>query len=100
MAGQDGPKIDDLRAALDWAFSPAGNRSLGIALTVAAVPLWMQLSPLQECRSRVERALSALDASAAGDETSGRASYKATNEILSNPPRAEAIRQELTELEK
>jgi PHD/YefM family antitoxin component YafN of YafNO toxin-antitoxin module len=27
-------------------------------------------------------------------------SYKATNEMLGNPARAEAIRQELTELEK
>src|SRR5713101_3195190 len=62
-----GPKIDDLRAALDWAFSPAGNPSLGVALTAAAVPLWMQLSLLQECRSRVERALSALDAGASRD---------------------------------
>jgi tetratricopeptide (TPR) repeat protein len=62
------PKIDDLRAALDWAFSPVGNPSLGVALTVAAVPLWMQLSLLQECRSRVERALSALDASASRDQ--------------------------------
>jgi predicted ATPase len=56
-----------LRAALDWAFSPAGNPSLGVALTVAAVPLWMQLSLLQECRSRVERALAALDAGASRD---------------------------------
>jgi predicted ATPase len=62
-----GPKIDDLRAALDWAFSPAGNPSLGVALTVAAVPLWMQLSLLQECRSRVEWALSTLDAGASRD---------------------------------
>ena len=62
-----GPKLDDLRAALDWAFSSAGNPSLGVALTVAAVPLWMQLSLLQECRGRVERALSVLDASAARD---------------------------------
>jgi predicted ATPase/DNA-binding winged helix-turn-helix (wHTH) protein len=63
-----GPKIDDLRAALDWAFSPTGDPSLGVALTVAAVPLWMQLSLLQECRSRVERALSALDACASRDQ--------------------------------
>jgi predicted ATPase/DNA-binding winged helix-turn-helix (wHTH) protein len=63
-----GPKIDDLRAALDWAFSPAGNSSLGVALTAAAVPLWMQLSLLQECCSRVERALSALDADPSRDQ--------------------------------
>jgi predicted ATPase len=63
-----GPKIDDLRAALDWAFSPVGDPSPGVALTVAAVPLWMQLSLFQECRNRVERALSALDASAGRDQ--------------------------------
>jgi predicted ATPase/DNA-binding winged helix-turn-helix (wHTH) protein len=63
-----GPKIDDLRAALDWAFSPSGNSSLGVALTVAAVPLWMELSLLQECRSRVKRALSASDSGASRDE--------------------------------
>jgi hypothetical protein len=53
-----GRNIDDLRAALDWAFSPEGNAATGIALTAAAVPLWMHLSLLEECRDRVERALS------------------------------------------
>ena len=45
-----GPKIDNLRAALDWAFSPDGDASIGVALTAAAVPLWMQLSLMEECR--------------------------------------------------
>jgi predicted ATPase len=31
--------IDNLRAALDWAFSPDGDASIGVALTTAAVPL-------------------------------------------------------------
>jgi predicted ATPase/DNA-binding winged helix-turn-helix (wHTH) protein len=56
-----GRRIDNLRAALDWAFSPGGDASIGTALTAAAVPLWMQLSLLEECRGRVERALAALD---------------------------------------
>ena len=55
-------RIDDVRAALDWAFSPGGNASIGVALTAAAVPLWMHLSLLDECRSRVEQALAALSA--------------------------------------
>ena len=46
-----------LRAALDWAFSRDGDAQIGIALTAAAVPLWMQLSLVEECRRRVERAL-------------------------------------------
>src|SRR5262249_45377212 len=37
-------RIDNLRAALDWAFSPIGDVAVGVALTVAAVPLWFQLS--------------------------------------------------------
>jgi len=47
-----------LRAALDWSFSPQGDTSIGVALTVASVPLWLQLSLMEECRGYVERALS------------------------------------------
>src|SRR4029077_13635119 len=36
-------------------------RSIGVALTAAAVPLWIRLSLLEECRGRVERALARLD---------------------------------------
>jgi predicted ATPase len=61
-----GPEIDNVRGALDWAFSPIGDASIGVALTIAAVPLWEQLSLLGECRERVERALASLgDADAA-----------------------------------
>jgi predicted ATPase/DNA-binding winged helix-turn-helix (wHTH) protein len=55
-----GRQIDDLRAALDWAFSPGGDAAIGVALTAAAEPLWTHLSLLEECRGRVERALAAL----------------------------------------
>jgi predicted ATPase/DNA-binding winged helix-turn-helix (wHTH) protein len=62
-----GREIDNLRAALDWAFSPGGDGSIGVALTAAAVALWMRLSLLEECRGRVEQALAALGAGASGD---------------------------------
>jgi predicted ATPase len=55
--GEYGRQIDNLRAALDWAFSPGGNASIGVALTAAAVPLWMHLSLVAECRERCDRAL-------------------------------------------
>jgi predicted ATPase len=58
-------EIDNLRAALDWAFSPDGDGSIAVALTAAAVPLWMQLSLLEECRSRAKQALGALGAGGA-----------------------------------
>jgi predicted ATPase/DNA-binding winged helix-turn-helix (wHTH) protein len=56
-----GRQIDNLRAALDWAFSPGGDASIGVALTAATVPLWMHLTLLDECRSRVVRALAAIE---------------------------------------
>jgi predicted ATPase/DNA-binding winged helix-turn-helix (wHTH) protein len=51
------PRIDNLRAALDWAFSPIGDASIGVALTAASVPLWVDLSMMAECRRHVDRAL-------------------------------------------
>src|SRR5262249_38938561 len=54
-------QIDDLRSALDWAFSLAGKTRIGVALTAAAVPLWFEMSLMQECRSRAERALATLE---------------------------------------
>jgi predicted ATPase/DNA-binding winged helix-turn-helix (wHTH) protein len=56
-----GRKIDNVRAALEWAFSPSGDVAVGVALTVAAVPLWFQLSLINECRERIEQALSTFD---------------------------------------
>jgi predicted ATPase/DNA-binding winged helix-turn-helix (wHTH) protein len=61
------PRIDNLRAALDWAFSPDGDASIGVALTAAAVPLWMYLSLPEECSGRVEQALAAIAAGAGQD---------------------------------
>ena len=60
--------VDNLRWALDWAFSPEGDASVGVALTAAAVPLWMHLSLVEECRLWVEQALAALAGSASPDE--------------------------------
>ena len=59
--------IDNLRLCLDWAFSPEGDASVGVALTAAAVPLWMHLSRVEECRGRIEQALAALAGQAGSD---------------------------------
>jgi predicted ATPase len=62
-----GRQLDNLRAALDWSLAPGGDPAIGIALTTAAVPLWFQLSLLNECRARVERALTVLMAAPTRD---------------------------------
>lgn len=53
-----GRELDDLRAALDWAFSSDGDAAIGVALTAASIPMWANLSLVEECRRRVERSLS------------------------------------------
>jgi predicted ATPase len=57
-----GRQVHNLRAALDWAFSSAGDASIGVASTAAAVPLWMHLALMEECAGRVEQALAAIAA--------------------------------------
>jgi predicted ATPase len=54
-------EIDNVRAALDWSFSPAGGQAIGIDLTVAYAPVWRHLSQMSECRERCERALLGLE---------------------------------------
>jgi len=66
--GEYAAEIDNLRAALDWAFSPDGDASTGAALTAAAIPLWTHLSLIEECHARVERALAVETAGAQQDE--------------------------------
>ena len=50
-------EIDNVRAALDWSFSPSGDAEIGRDLTAAYGPVWLHLSLVAECRERCERAL-------------------------------------------
>jgi predicted ATPase/DNA-binding winged helix-turn-helix (wHTH) protein len=52
--------IADVRAALDWAFSPGGDATIGVALTISSERLWVRLTLMNEWRRRVECALSSL----------------------------------------
>jgi predicted ATPase/DNA-binding winged helix-turn-helix (wHTH) protein len=55
-----GRQLDNVRAALDWAFSPTGDPTIGVALTISTLALWKHLSLMDECRQRVERALATI----------------------------------------
>jgi len=62
-------RIDDVRSALDWAFSAEGDGAVGVALIVASAPIWVRLSLfplfflwgdvalLEEYKGRLERAI-------------------------------------------
>jgi predicted ATPase len=54
-------EIDNVRAALDWSFSSAGDRAIGVDLTAAYSPVWRHLSLMGECRECCERALLGLE---------------------------------------
>jgi predicted ATPase/DNA-binding winged helix-turn-helix (wHTH) protein len=56
-----GREIDNIRAALEWAFSPVGDAAIGVVLTAAYAPLWIHSSLMVECRERTERAMERLD---------------------------------------
>ena len=55
---QYGDDIDNLRAALEWAFGPDGDVALGVRLVAASYPLWWDLPqmPVPEGRRWFERA--------------------------------------------
>ena len=53
-------ELDNVRAALDWAFSPDGDLDIGARLTAAFAPIWQALSLIGECRDRIERLVAAL----------------------------------------
>jgi predicted ATPase/DNA-binding winged helix-turn-helix (wHTH) protein len=50
-------EIDNVRAAIDWAFSGNSSPETGVVLTAACGPVWLHLSLLAECRERCELAL-------------------------------------------
>jgi predicted ATPase/DNA-binding winged helix-turn-helix (wHTH) protein len=54
-------ELDNVRAALDRAFSPIGDTEIGVVLTAAYVPVWLHLSLMAECRERAKRALDSLE---------------------------------------
>src|SRR5260370_17340205 len=83
-------EIDNLRGALAWAFSRAGDGSLGVALTTAAVPLWLRLSLLEECGSRAKQALSALEAIGTSDLREEMRLHTAVGASLPGAPEMEA----------
>jgi predicted ATPase/DNA-binding winged helix-turn-helix (wHTH) protein len=54
------PDIDNVRKALDWAFSPSGDPSVGVSLAAASAR-WFQLSRMEGSRGRIESALMSIE---------------------------------------
>ncbi|WP_343716676.1 hypothetical protein, partial [Inquilinus sp.] len=55
-------EVDNIRAALDWAFSAGGDPAVGVALSAAAAVLLFDLGQLHACVANAERALDVIEA--------------------------------------
>jgi predicted ATPase/DNA-binding winged helix-turn-helix (wHTH) protein len=64
-----GPHMGNIRAALEWSFSGAGEALIGVRLAAASVPLFFELSLLVECVRWCEQGLTALPESDQGSAT-------------------------------
>jgi tetratricopeptide (TPR) repeat protein len=58
--------LGNIRAALEWSFSPRGENSVAVALAAGSALVFIDLSLLTECRSWCQRAAAAID-----DDTRG-----------------------------
>jgi len=54
-------EIENIRAALTWAFAPGGDVSIGVMLAAASAPMWLEMSLLTECNGWTGKALELLD---------------------------------------
>lgn len=63
--------LNDVRAALEWCFGPGGDRELGVAVAVAAAPVFLLTSLLPEDQHWSERAIAVLGDAALGDAARG-----------------------------
>lgn len=53
--------IDDIRAALAWAFGPDGDIAIAVSLTASSPPAWFELALPTECSHWTATALARLD---------------------------------------
>ena len=58
--------LGNVRAALEWSFSPRGENAVAVALTAGSTLVFIDLSLLIECRTWCQRAAAAID-----DDTRG-----------------------------
>ncbi|WP_160123529.1 ATP-binding protein [Rhodovarius lipocyclicus] len=79
------PDLDNLRAAIDWSLGAGCQTCLGIALTIAAVPLWFALGLLDEARRRLETAVTAFRGEVDPDLRQGMRLYAALGTVTVFP---------------
>ncbi len=54
------PELDNVRAALDWAFGSGGDLAIGLSLSAGSTPLWTEAGLSREGSQRLHAALAAI----------------------------------------
>jgi predicted ATPase/DNA-binding winged helix-turn-helix (wHTH) protein len=54
-------EVDNLRAAMNWAFSSEGDAKVGVDLAAASASTWIGMALLTECRQWMAKAIGCLD---------------------------------------
>ena len=81
-------RAEEVHGALEWAFSSTGDSAIGLALTLAAEPLWFELFQMATARLRVEQALSHADA---GSDVEMRLRIASGRTLWHSDPESDAI---------
>ena len=82
------PERDNVRAALNWALGPVGDRHIGIALAGASGPIWTELSLYGEGHRRLEAAAAQIDADTPASDQARLWLWLGLNWTLAAPDRA------------
>ena len=82
------PERDNVRAALDWAQGPGGDRALAISLAGASGPIWTELSLYGEGHDRLEAAFAQVDADTPPSDEARLSLWLGLNWALAAPDRA------------
>lgn len=91
------PELEHVRAALDWAFGPEGDRALGVSLAGASGPLWGTLGLFGEGARRLEVAAAHIDAGTPAREQA--LLWRQLGRLVDETPsRAEALLQRAASL--
>jgi predicted ATPase/DNA-binding winged helix-turn-helix (wHTH) protein len=82
-------RLNDLREALGWCFGSDGDSALGIEITVAAIPLWDELSLMLDEQLHVEQAIKySASAACSANQRAQLASRKAWRSLNERAPEA------------
>ncbi|MBB3222546.1 ATP-binding protein [Pseudoduganella umbonata] len=98
-------RLDDVRAALDWAFGPGGAPLLGARLAAVSAPLWYRHSMMEDYRARLGPALACAAAAGSAGAPLAAALYLALGHTLLHAgdmaaPRADAFGRALALAER